>query len=402
MKPTNKNWLLIRYGGLGDSLFLTSAATVLKEQGYDVTIAAPKKHAPMFENLNGFTFIPLVRRSAFLRSVGGTVNLAETEDGHLIPIESMCEQFVSGNPRRPFNITDFGGIIESNSVQPRIGATLNSDYVNTYDMHLAWCGIDPETIEPDKKRPVYNVTEKETEWAKLTFEDLPRPIVMIQPSASAPARTYMRGLNLASNIAESGATVVYWSGRCWQFDGANIEHPEDMDGIRATGALVKECDLVISVDTFVSHLAESLGIKHLTLYSTVPAWTRSKYYKHEITVDCASSYAISKGGSQGCYCHVITNGRCPLQEKDIAQGLDNIDRLALYSLPVQVKMTNGVLPTIKPDDGFIPPQMMPGAIKALQESALNKWNSLRHAESYCIASVDLFDYYKEWQANNEN
>ena len=399
-KNPDKKWLLIRYGGLGDSLFITAPARALQKLGYHVSIACPEAHRAIYQGLKGVEIIPLIRRAVFNRSRFGAVNLARTDDGHLVPIESIFEQFKSDDPRRPFNVTDFMHVIESNTQRPHLGATQNSDFVNTYEMHMGWCGIDHTTLAAEDMRPFYSVTDAEREWAEKELEGLPRPVVMVQTGASSPARTYMRGRKTAHKIIQDGATVLFWNGTQWHYDGANLALPEGMDPIRATGALVSVADLVVSVDTFISHLAEAVGTKHLTLYSTVPSWTRSRYYQNEITVDACSAYCKQKN-IQPCYCHVITNGRCPKHEKDIAEKLDNFDRLALASLPMHIKQDNGVQPWIRPDEGFEPPALMEGGIQAMQEAALNKWNTLRHAESYCIAAVDLFKHYKDWRQSYE-
>jgi ADP-heptose:LPS heptosyltransferase len=387
-------WLLVRFGGMGDSLFLTSAARVLTQRGYAVTVAAPKSHAEIFANNPDIAFVPLVRRAVYQRGSTGEVYLAQSAEGHLMPIEAVYESFRNDDPCREWRVTDFCGIIEGNTMRPFIGETQNSDFVNTYDMHLSWCGIDPATIADELKRPVYMVSPKERAWAEGVLANLPRPVVMIQSGASAPARTYMRGKELAKKLIDDGATVLYWNGQQWHFDGAILPIPEGMGGIRATGALVSAADTVISVDTFISHLAEAIGTQHLTLYSTVPAWTRSKYYSKETTVDASGLLAEKKKQPQGCYCHVITNGRCPYREREIIKTLDNFDRLALASLPPEIKMQYSVPNNLLPDPGFKPPSLMPGAIRAMQEAAATKWNSLRHAESFCIESVDLYDYYK--------
>jgi hypothetical protein len=55
--------------------------------------------------------------------------------------------------------------------------------------------------------------------------------------------------------------------------------------IRASMALVSQADLFIGADTGFSHVAEGLGVKHIAIYSTVPAWTRAKYYKFQTPID---------------------------------------------------------------------------------------------------------------------
>jgi hypothetical protein len=50
-------------------------------------------------------------------------------------------------------------------------------------------------------------------------------------------------------------------------------------------ALVAQADVFIGADSGFMHVAEGLGVKHVAIYSTVPWWTRAKYYKHQTVID---------------------------------------------------------------------------------------------------------------------
>ena len=70
---------------------------------------------------------------------------------------------------------------------------------------------------------------------------------------------------------------------------------------RASMALVGASDVFVGVDTGFTHIAEGLNVKHIALYSTVPWWTRAKYYKHQTHIDMGEinpeyyTFSLSKG-----------------------------------------------------------------------------------------------------------
>jgi hypothetical protein len=86
------------------------------------------------------------------------------------------------------------------------------------------------------------------------------------------------------------AVVAFWDpkGNSWVLLSkqgySRLEMP-GMSPLRMSMALVAQADLFIGADSGMSHVAEGLGVKHIALYSTVPAWTRAKYYKFQTPID---------------------------------------------------------------------------------------------------------------------
>jgi hypothetical protein len=100
--------------------------------------------------------------------------------------------------------------------------------------------------------------------------------------------------------------------------------------IRKSMILIKSSDLYIGVDTGFSHVAEGLGIKHLTIYSTVPWWTRSKYYKYETYMDNGIE-------NPEYYTFALTAGD-PLRIIEGEDGLTNREKLLWHMHTTQMSI----------------------------------------------------------------
>jgi hypothetical protein len=382
--------LLIRYGGLGDSLFLTAVAHQLRKTGLFVDIAIPAHHVPMMQNNTDIERVyPLHRIGPWSRSQAGPVNLVKTETGALMPIECIIPQYETGSVPRQVRYTDYFRIIEGNGCHPS-AETGNSDYVNTYDLHLSWAGIDPEMVPDSEKRPFYSPTSDELDWAENVLKGVNHPIILWQPHASAPARSYYRAVENAQAVEKKiGGFHLLWDKGLnkWMHHTGAIDYG-DMNPLRATAALIAKADLLVSADTFVSHLAEAVGTKHLTWYSTVSAWTRSKYYKHEITFDLHPAGADKL---MPCKCHVITDARCPIVEKEALAAISDKDKAFLNTLPPQVRQQLKLPPEPFPIPEGVEARrdLHPDTIGAFAQSIAQTYNIARHAEPACIKGFHL-------------
>jgi hypothetical protein len=90
-------------------------------------------------------------------------------------------------------------------------------------------------------------------------------------------------------------------------------------GLRRSAALVERMDLLISADSGFSHVAAALGTPTLTVYTTVPGWTREKYYP--------KSHAIqSKLSCSPCF---TLEGWCPKQQQRTLEALPSEEKRIL-------------------------------------------------------------------------
>jgi ADP-heptose:LPS heptosyltransferase len=388
-KP-EKRHLLVRYGGLGDTIFLTAVAHALRKHGFVPDLAVPEAHLPILQNNPniGRTY-GLVRQGPWGMSANGPVNLFRDTDGVTKAVESLLDKYATGMRHKPLRVTDYFRIIENNGCHPS-SITGNSDYTNTYDMHLSWAGIDPAVIPSHEKRPFYYPTEAELDWAGTQYRGVQRPVVLWQPYASAPARSFYRAMETAVEVEKkAGGYHLMWDQQRQQWmHHTGPVYCGKLNPLRATAALIAMADLLVSADTFVSHLAEAVNTWHVTWYSTVSEWTRNRYYEHEIGYDL---HPPDTDPAVPCKCHVITDARCPLVEADAIKAISDHDKMLINGLPPQTKqqlnLPHEQLPV--PDGTKLRKDLMPTMMQAYVTNLANTYHITRHAEPYCMRDFDL-------------
>jgi len=400
-RPKARRWLLVRYGGQGDALFLTPVAAELQRRGWDVHIAANDNGYPLVQHLPFVDKTYQLQREPVMGECPGIPgHPADLINWHGAwqPVEAVYPHFPGPGPEYgPWAVTNYYRIIEGNSEHPWICATQNSDFVNTYDLHFSWAHIDPTTVPAEHRRPRYVVTAQEQAAIRKAIEGLPRPIYLVQVGASSPARSYYKTASLYQSMAKATkGSVLVWNGQNWESRGHPFPLPalEGSTPMRMSAALTAEAQLLISADTAISHVAEALGTRHLTFYSTVPAWTRSRDYVHEITLDLCVPNERDRGT---CKCAII--GRdCPRIAGEAYDGLNDRQREMLKLLPPQTQMQMGI--PIEPlDTGGVPPHehfgTTPAGLKAEHDSAMQAYDGARQRLAYCIASLDLWPHVEK-------
>ena len=389
MKKDKPRYLLTRFGGKGDALFLTCVAHKIAKR-YTVDVAINEDAVALLGNNPDIGTIYPTRRMGPPPMRVNTKNNHPMDmvliDGGWVSVESLYERYKTDDAFLPYNVTNYRFVIESNSMHPDLCLSQNSNYINTYDQHLGWAGIDPDKVPAIEKRPYYYTTEAEREWATELFSNLPKPVVLIQTFASSPARTYFRLSELVSTLTPKVGTLVVWYGDRWQIGKYIVPAPEGIEPMRATAAMIEKADLLISADTCVSHLAEALNTQHVTYYSTVPAWCRSKYYTNEITVDAEVKY-----NGQVCKCSIIARD-CPRRQQDAFKSLTKKERELLKWLRPEIKQKMEL--TWVPDPVAGKPGherfgTSPQGFDTAVQAAATKYDAGRQEEAYCIESLDL-------------
>jgi len=287
-----KTAVLFRLGGLGDILILTPVAKELKKRGYEVdaVIGSPTGDVKkILEGANLFRDIVIYGR---FPQTGADV--CEAGGGDWMSVNMKKEGYDL--------VVDYKFSVELNSHHRHMAngpgkewfLSQNSNFMNWVDIMFAWAGIDPNTIAQEDKIPVYNMTDEENAWAKkLLRNSNPDLLVSIQTNASSLVRTWYNPQLLPEAIKgefhDKKVEFVVFDGSKWHhLKGKHdfpVIFPKGMDPIRASAALVGNSDIFVGADSGFSHIAEVLGIKSLTIYTTVPAWTRMKYYKYSEAIE---------------------------------------------------------------------------------------------------------------------
>lgn len=285
-----KKVLLTRFGGLGDLAPVMVVGTQLKKRGYHVTAA-------IRDDGKSSRSADLVRDNPCFDA---TLDMLEVGPWGTRCIKTQLGYCSINNIYSDFDIVlDYMNIVEGNSTSPLRGnspadawqASRSSNWVNWYDLHLAWANIDPTSVSDDEKRPVFEVTAQEKSRI-LELKAGHSHLITIQTAASSISRTWNQAKQLPDMLLKvyPEALVAFWDHTlsAWLLvskKGATRLQITNESPLRGSMALIACSDLYVGADTGFSHVAEGLGIPNIAVYSTVPAWTRNKYYKHQITVD---------------------------------------------------------------------------------------------------------------------
>ncbi len=285
-----KKALLIRFGGLGDMAPMSVVGEQLKKRGYHVVAAmrddgGPNKGSELFKHSDCFD---------------ETINLVEVGPWGTRCLKTKLGYASVNTIYQDFDmVLDYMNIVEGNSTSPmrqdKVGyewqASRSSNWVNWYDLHLAWANIDPTSVPDAEKRPIFKVTDEEKSGI-LGLKEGHSHLITIQASASSISRTWFQAKQLPDLLIKKypNALVAFWeaSVASWilvSAKGATRLVSASLTPLRASMAIVAASALFIGADSGFSHVAEGLNIPNIAIYSTVPAWTRNKYYKHQITVD---------------------------------------------------------------------------------------------------------------------
>lgn len=415
-KTKRQPWLLLRFGGMGDAMFVTVVARALHERGYAVHVATNEQSAPLLEHNPYIDKVIIEKRMGPIQVIDGQYPADLVKDGDSwMPSFGLFDRYkaqpsvgAKSSVLYPYNVTNYYRVIENSSHHPMLWPTQISDFHNTYDEHLAWAHIDPMSVPADKKRPVYVVTSKEKEWAQGVLRGFPRPLYLVQVNASSPVRTFYRTSELLDALKRHPGTIITWEVNpqnptqgMWRVvsfrssadvpetpGGAGLPFPDDIPPIRATAALIAEAGLLVSADTCVSHIAEAVKTPHVTYYTSVPAWTRSMYYTHEYTVDARIPL-----GERTCKCGII--GRdCPRKIQDAWGMLKKSERELLRLLQPNQRQELQMPPETEPLDTHGKPphehfKMTPEELRLAVNAAVAHYEAMRQGEAYCSAAVDL-------------
>lgn len=319
----SKSAIVYRLGGLGDILIITPVAKELRKRGYEVDACFGSPTTNVFKLLGNLNLYRKIY--SYSRFPATNMDVFVLDNGDAASVDMLKPHYDL--------VVDYKFSIELNSHYREQAqhpgkewmVSQNSNYMNWVDMMFAWAGIDPASIADDDKRPMYKVEPEEDEWAKKLIRwGKPDLVVVIQPNASSLVRTWYHPQQLPRAITEAypekNIQFIVWDGNQWvHLKGKHvfpIKPPENMDPVRASAAVVNNCDLFIGADSGFVHVAEALEIPHIAIYTTVPAWTRNKYYKYEAFLEPIGN---TFGGVQCRPCFMLDR-YCPrIREKAISQ-----------------------------------------------------------------------------------
>ena len=356
-----KTILILRYGGIGDAIFLTPVFREFKKKGWKVHFAIRDQISELFKYDKYIDkLLPTKRILPY-----GIDSVWDEELKVWGSVESIKPDYEL--------VIDYKNSIENNSLYPNLPygswvRTQNSNYVNIYDLSLGWANIDPKTVE--NKRPHFFLNNKEAEWSlKIREKYKGKKVIGISLYASSLARSFYLADELPKILNERypDTTIFFWEGSKWLVFINGIAVDEMKTTLRESAALLTIMDLFITSDSGYSHIAEALGVRQVVLYTTVAWWTRSLYYKFSKPIQ--SSVSCSP-------CFVI-DMNCPKIEQMVWKGLSNRERklFELQSKKVPIQDASKIMQTT----------MM--GLETEFRLAKEKINALRQQEPDCMKAI---------------
>lgn len=225
---------LIRGGGYGDLLMMTPMIRKLQElyPKMAIHIACGDAYMDLFDGLNVMTYsIPL--------------ELPLPYDGFV----ASFEDWIEGHP-------DSQTVHIAQHLANKLGIELNGDHV-----------------------PSYTVKQEEAVAAAEAFPRSNRKRVAIQVMASALYRTYPLTGSVVDQLLRIGCEVFYF-GAPGQI-GTDPKAPEELVNLtnqnltfRQSAAVLATCDVAISPDSAMVHLAAALEVPCVGLYGPIPPQLR--------------------------------------------------------------------------------------------------------------------------------
>lgn len=216
-----------------------------------------------------------------------------------------CVKNLNSLKYKPDVCCSFFEIIERNAI---------GNFKNAYDYHFEWAGIDPDTVSPEDKLPVYSIRDREAKDAEKILKHCPganKFRIGVQIHSSSLPRTWDKFDKLLLALCGKypyAAVYSFGDPHAQVLELVPQERPRNYmplagkshgDG-RLWASLIGGMDLLVSVDSGALHIAGALGIPLVGIFSTVRAFTRIQYYKNAVGVD--SKYHCSPCHHIGLQC----------------------------------------------------------------------------------------------------
>lgn len=272
---TDKTLLVWRSGGIGDLLFIQPNLRYLKEKypSCKIIFSCGPQYQPMVETWDCIDKI--------------------------LDLPFPVSYLISSNYHALFE-----GVIER---------TREAETMCSYNLFSKWMGLNlpNELLHPEQK-PKDEEVEKCREILK-DFNVEEKKFVVMQLNASSPIRTPKEEVfsKICKFIISKGYKILITdnprrSSEIHKFvekvDKENIfNFSKYSESIATTIALTSLSKMVVSPDSSLVHIAESLGIKSFGIYGPFPGKIRLETYKYSEWVDCQKECApCFKHGQKPC------------------------------------------------------------------------------------------------------
>ena len=372
-----KKVLLLRAGGMGDILILTAVAKQLWKLNYSVHFYCGSPTGRVDKLLNGLPFLDSVKQLQRLRGV----DCIEDEQKNFVSVEMLKKNFdVIVDYKLSIEDNRVGG----NEIKEAWELSRNSNFQNWIDLSLAWAKIDPNLVLDKDKCPEVAFDANKPEWLEIiewiitntpigVKDGRPFRVFGIQLQASSLIRTWYKAPELPDLIYKEypNDIVLVFTNGSWvmmsKFGNQKITAPEKFDPLMFSACIIRLMDVFISADSGTSHLAEALGTKSIVIYTTVPAWTRVKYYQNCYPLEANS------------WCHpcFALDLFCPEEKKKAEATLSEREKKI-----VEASNANKNIQEVARELSTVPQ-----AIKNEYDAAMKRVEALSAQEALCVKSI---------------
>ena len=241
---------VVRMGGVGDIIILTSSLKALKEQHPD----RPLVLATLGDN------IPLLENAPFIDGLVSVSNWGDAKFRHKFDLRYAVEPPGIGEGKLPWD--DY----------------MTRDRSDLFDRLL---GVK-------SKKEFYVPVDKTIVAAMLDrLSTLPRPFIGIAATSKSPVRTippeYIEPLARLIKIGTGGTVFIFgvsvkWNQEVKEIQGSRIINMVDSLNLREAMAFISIMDLIVGADSAPVHAAGALKVPCLALFGNIHPRTRVTYY----------------------------------------------------------------------------------------------------------------------------
>jgi len=154
------------------------------------------------------------------------------------------------------------------------------------------------------KTPIYIVSEDERKWATEYLENKPRPIIGIATTSASKVRAYPNMKKIIDRLRkENGYSVLHLD--------AVLPSGKFKYNFRQMGALVNECNIIVTSDSAILHLAGALRKRIVGVFGSTDGKITTEDYEKALVVQGKCNIA-----SEPCWWEVPCIKGSTYQEKE--------------------------------------------------------------------------------------
>lgn len=307
-------YLIIRFGGLGDQLFIEPVIRYLKKQGHTIYFSTTERGRDMMANN------PNIEKILFTKD-GEVENIKlkehwsnqakEVGADKVINFSESIEEALLRHPLNPkYNDPKYKRIAECD--------------VNAFDQSFKVAGIDPLTVKDEDKLPMMYYTQEEEEWMEKFFSnyrkenEIPQKFfIMWAVSGSGINKVYPYQMNVMRTILQKYPNVMFITVGdevCKLMEMDIQTCPEATRVINMSGEwsprksmlAIKHCGLVISPETGILVASGQYNIPKIGMLSAITKNHVVRYFKNDHSI-CANGIGCSP-----CFKMIYHKFQCPI------------------------------------------------------------------------------------------